>query len=491
MERIIESKQYETIKMVFLKAMWKLYPTYNVEIQNSLNNGSYGEIFNENELVELSLEEYQKIKLEMKNIIKENSPIVQVTDDIELMKENWRMITREDIRELLKNCGWAKIKAFQCGGYVDYFYLTPEKSTGCVKDFDLYKYNKGFILKSPMEVYDWNVAPMKDTPKIAEAFQEGNAWEKIMGINFAGSINKKVFRREIAELIMLNETLHTKKINKISNDIIKNKKIKVVTIAGPSSSGKTTLSKKLRLHLQTSGIKTLAISLDDYYVGRANVPLDENGQKDFETIHALDIKLLNENLRDLIAGKEVELPLYDFFTGERKPVGHMEKLEEDGIIILEGIHGLNDELTKYIPRENKYKIYISCLTQTNMDRHNRVHTTDVRKIRRIVRDSLSRATSGEETLEMWNSVRKGEEKWIFPYQEEADAIFNSSLCYELGVLKPYAIRELIKIDIESPQYEEAKKLVELLSCFVDIETELVPSDSLLKEFIGGSVFYNY
>ncbi|WP_177162241.1 uridine kinase [uncultured Fusobacterium sp.] len=491
MEKITESRQYETIKIIFLKSMSELFPTYDVELQNSLNNGSYGEVFDKNEIVELSNEDYEKVKEQMRKTITENLPITLATDDIELMKKNWRKIERDDIRELLKNCGWAKIKAFQVGGYTDYFYLEPEKLTGLVKDFDLYKYDRGFILKTPMEVFDWNVAPMKDTPKIAQAFQEGNDWERIMGINFAGSLNKKVFKREIAELIMLNETLHTKKINKFANEIIKNDKIKIVTIAGPSSSGKTTLSKKLRLHLQTSGIKTLAISLDDYYVGRANVPLDENGNKDFEIIHALDTKLLNENLRDLIAGKEVELPLYDFFTGERKPVGHIEKLEENGIIILEGIHGLNDELTKYIPRENKYKIYISCLTQTNMDRHNRVHTTDVRKIRRIVRDSLSRATTGEETLEMWNSVRKGEEKWIFPFQEEADAIFNSSLCYELGVLKPYAIRELIKIDIESPQYEEAKKLVELLSCFVDIETELVPSDSLLKEFIGGSVFYNY
>lgn len=491
MRKIIESRQYETIKIIFLKAMWRLYPDYKIEIQNSLNNGSYGEVYDENGLIELTIKDYKKIKEKIQEIIDQDLPITQVTDDIEKLKERWRDIPRDDVRALLKNCGWAKIKEFKIGDYIDYFYLKPETSSGKVKDFDIYKYNRGFILKTPMEIYDWKVAPMKDTPKIAQAFQEGNDWEKIMGINFAGSINNKVFKKEIAELIMLNETLHTKKINRISNEIIRNDKIKLVTIAGPSSSGKTTLSKKLRLHLQTSGIKTLAISLDDYYVGRKNVPLDENREKDFETIHALDIKLLNENLRDLIEGKEVELPYYNFFTGEREKKGHREKLEENGIIIIEGIHGLNNKLTEYIPRENKYKIYISCLTQTNMDRHNRVHTTDVRKIRRIVRDSLSRDTSGEDTLKMWNSVRKGEEKWIFPYQEEADAIFNSSLCYELGVLKPYAIRELIKIDIESPQYEESKKLVELLSCFVDIETNLVPTDSILKEFIGGSIFYNY
>lgn len=247
----------------------------------------------------------------------------------------------------------------------------------------------------------------------------------------------------------------------------------------------------MELQLKTGGVETLAISLDNYYIGRANVPLDENGEKDFETIEALDLNLLNKNLEDLLAGRETELPLYDFYTGERKKETEKVKLSKDGVIIIEGIHGLNDRLTSSIPRENKYKIYISCLTQTNMDMHNRIHTTDVRKIRRIVRDSLSRESSGEETLSMWNSIRRGEEKWIFPFQEEADAIFNSSFTYELGVLKPYAMKELIKVKVDSEEYVEAKKLADLLSCFVDIDPSFIPVDSILKEFIGGSVFYNY
>lgn len=290
---------------------------------------------------------------------------------------------------------------------------------------------------------------------------------------------------------MLNETFHDRKIAEIATDIISNKKIRLVTIAGPSSSGKTTFSNKMALQLKTAGVNTLSISLDNYYIGRANVPLDENGQKDFETIEALDIKLLNKNLRELIEGKETELPEYNFFTGEREKETVKATLGKDGIIIIEGIHGLNDMLTSDIPRENKYKIYISCLTQTNMDMHNRVHTTDVRKIRRIARDSISRETSGEETLAMWNSIRRGEEKWIFPFQEEADAIFNSSFTYELGVLKPFALKELVKVPITSEQYDEAKKLASLLSCFVDIDSSLIPIDSILKEFIGGSIFYNY
>ena len=312
-----------------------------------------------------------------------------------------------------------------------------------------------------------------------------------MGINYVGSINEKVFENKIIEQIMLNETFHDRKIADMASEILANKKIRIVTIAGPSSSGKTTLSKKMELQLKTGGVETLAISLDNYYIGRANVPLDENGEKDFETIEALDLELLNKNLEELIKGEETELPLYDFFTGERKNEVQKAKLSKDGIIIIEGIHGLNDRLTSHIPRENKYKIYISCLTQTNMDMHNRIHTTDVRKIRRIVRDSLSRETTGEETLMMWNSIRRGEEKWIFPFQEEADAIFNSSFTYELGVLKPYALKELIKVKVTSEQYDEAKKLANLLSCFVDIDSSFIPVDSIMKEFIGGSVFYNY
>lgn len=491
MKKIIESRQYETVKLVFLKALNELYPSYVAKIENSLNYGSYGEIFNEERVEILSLDDYIKIKNKMEEIISKDLKIEIITEDIDELKLKAESIEREDIRFFLSNCGWAKIKEYKIEDYIDYFYLKPGISSGIVKDFDIYKYGNGFILKTPMEIFDWKVAPRIDTSKISRAFQERNNWERVMGISYAGSINKKVFNDEILELIMLNETFQNKKIIEIANDIIDRKKIRVVTIAGPSSSGKTTLSKKLKLSLQTSCIETLAISLDDYYIGRANIPLDENGEKDFETIKALDIELLNKNLKELIEKNETDLPIYNFVTGERETKTRRVKLSDRGIIVIEGIHGLNDELTKYIPRENKYKIYISCLTQTNMDMHNRVHTTDVRKIRRIVRDSLSRKTPGEETLEMWNSIRKGEAKWIFPFQEDADAIFNSSLSYELGVLKPYAIKELMKISASSKVYEEAKKLAELLSCFVDIDSNLVPSDSLLKEFIGGSVFYNY
>lgn len=493
MKQYLESRQYETVKFVFLKAVHDLFEGHVTEIQNSLNNGSYAEIYNihKKELKVLTEDELNQLRKRMDEIIKEDIPIKLITDDVDELKRKAGKMERLDIKHILENCGWARLREYSLGDYIDYLYLEPESSTGKILDYEIYKYNHGIIFKTPLEVFDWKIPPYKNTPKIAKAFQERNKWEKVMGINYGGSINEKVFENKIAEQIMLNETFHDRKIAEISTEILSNKKIRIVTIAGPSSSGKTTLSKKIELQLKTGGIETLAVSLDNYYIGRANVPLDENGEKDFETIEALDLELLNKNLEDLINGRETKLPIYNFFTGEREKETQKVSLSTNGIIIIEGIHGLNDKLTNHIPRENKYKIYISCLTQTNMDMHNRIHTTDVRKIRRIVRDSLSRETSGEHTLKMWNSIRKGEEKWIFPFQEEADAIFNSSFAYELGVLKPYALKELIKVKITSEQYEEAKKLANLLSCFVDIDPSLIPVDSILKEFIGGSIFYNY
>ena len=376
-------------------------------------------------------------------------------------------------------------------GYHDYVYERPYKFTGDVDLFELTKYNNGFILKYPLT--EEKVLPPKiDTPKLAKVFDEAGRWNQILGVDTLGSLNEKVLHKEIGELIRVNEALHHKEIAKIAEQISKNDKIKLVTIAGPSSSGKTTFSKRLYIHLRANGINPIVISLDNYYIGRANVPLDENGQKDFETIEALDLKLLNQNLKELIDGKEVEIPEYNFITGEREKVGNMMKVpEKNGIIIIEGIHGLNERLTSEIPRENKFKIYISCLTQLNIDKHNRISTSDVREIRRLVRDSLSREEKGEGTLAMWASVRRGEEKHIFPYQEEADALFNSNLVYELGILKSYALRELIKISPNSPYYDEAKRIIRFLYCFVDIKADLVPDDSILKEFIGGSIFYKY
>ena len=427
----------------------------------------------------------------MKEIIGKNYPIELISGNNEELKAKSAKIKREDVRKLLDNSGWTSIMEYSIDGYHDYVYEKPYKFTGDIDIFELTKYNDGFILKYPL-TSDKKLPPKIDTPKIAKVFIEAAEWNKILGVDTLGSLNEKVLNKEIGELIRVNEALHHKEIAKIAQTISDNKKIKLVTIAGPSSSGKTTFSKRLYIHLRANGMNPIVISLDNYYIGRANVPLDENGKKDFETIEALDLKLLNENLRDLVAGKEVEIPEYNFLTGEREEVGIKMKVpEKNGLIIIEGIHGLNERLTQEIPRENKFKIYISCLTQLNIDKHNRISTSDVREIRRLVRDSLSREEKGEGTLAMWASVRRGEEKHIFPYQEEADALFNSNLVYELGVLKSYALRELIKVNPSSPYYEEAKRIMRFLYCFVDIKVDLISDDSILKEFIGGSIFYKY
>lgn len=481
-------KKYSTtLKLIFLKATKEIYPEGEVVIDNSLNNGVYGEIEN----ITLAEEGIEKICSRMKEIIKNNYPIELVIGNNEELKLKSETIEREDVRKLLDNSGWTNIMEYSIDGYHDYIYEKPYEFTGDIDLFELKKYNEGFIIKYPL-TEDKKLPPEIDTPKLAKVFSEAGRWNQILGVDTLGSLNEKVLNKEIGELIRVNEALHHKDIAKIAEQISNNPKIKLVTIAGPSSSGKTTFSMRLCIHLKANGMKPVLISLDNYYIGRANVPLDENGEKDFETMEALDIKLLNENLKDLIDGKEVEIPVYNFVTGEREEVGTLKKLpEENGIIVIEGIHGLNERLTEVIPREEKFKIYISCLTQLNIDKHNRIATSDVRKIRRLVRDSLSREEKGEGTLAMWASVRRGEEKHIFPYQEEADALFNSNLVYELGVLKSYALRELIRIKPSSPYYEEAKRIIRFLYCFVDIKVDLIPDDSILKEFIGGSIFYKY
>lgn len=483
-----DAKKYSTtLKLIFLKAVNDIFPEGDVIIDNSLNNGIYGEIKN----ILLTEEGIEKISLKMKEIIGKNYPIELISGNNEELKAKSAKIEREDVRKLLDNSGWTSIMEYSIDGYHDYVYEKPYKFTGDIDIFELTKYNDGFILKYPL-TSDKKLPPKIDTPKIAKVFIEAAEWNKILGVDTLGSLNEKVLNKEIGELIRVNEALHHKEIAKIAQTISDNKKIKLVTIAGPSSSGKTTFSKRLYIHLRANGMNPIVISLDNYYIGRANVPLDENGKKDFETIEALDLKLLNENLRDLVAGKEVEIPEYNFLTGEREEVGTKMKVpEKNGLIIIEGIHGLNERLTQEIPRENKFKIYISCLTQLNIDKHNRISTSDVREIRRLVRDSLSREEKGEGTLAMWASVRRGEKKHIFPYQEEADALFNSNLVYELGVLKSYALRELIKVNPSSPYYEEAKRIMRFLYCFVDIKVDLIPDDSILKEFIGGSIFYKY
>lgn len=483
-----ERMYYTTLKMIFLKAVHDIYPAAQVEIEHTLSRGLFGEVKKETPLTE---DEVILIKRRMQEIIEKDYTINLITANVEDLRWKEKNIEREDIIRTINSTGWIYIKEYELEGYHDYFYEKLYPTTGAIYLFDLIFYLGGFVIQFPVKDNQKIIPKFEEFPKLC-AIQKGTMdWNGIMDVSYLGSLNEKVLNGSIRELIRINETLHEVKLGEIAQSITENREIKLITIAGPSSSGKTTFSKRLSLHLKARGIFPILISLDNYYINRCNVPLNCFGEKDYEEIEALDLKLLNENLKELIEGKETVIPVYDFYSGERKKEGTAMKVPENGIIIIEGIHGLNEKLTEQIARENKFKIYISCLTQLNIDKHNRIPTNEVRKIRRIVRDRLSRGTSAEKTLAIWESVRAGEEKNIFQYQEEADVMFDSNLAYELGVLKPYAMNELIKIGIESPYYEEAKRLMRFLYCFAFIDDKLVPDVSLLKEFIGGSYFYDY
>ena len=366
-------------------------------------------------------------------------------------------------------------------------------STGYLKLFDLKYYKPGFILMYPHEDDIYNIKPFKDLPKLARVFKETEDWAKILDVADVGALNDAVKSEDINELILVAEGLHEKKIANIADKIYENKeKIKIVLIAGPSSSGKTTFSKRLAVQLRVLGLKPKAISLDDYFVDREFTPLDEKGNYDFERLESLDIDLFNKHLTALLAGREVELPVFNFITGKRESLGIKYKMDNRSILVIEGIHGLNETLTSSISKENKYKIYVSALTQLNIDDHNRISTTDVRLLRRIVRDNRYRGKNAEATLLSWESVRNGEEKNIFPYQEEADIMFNSTLVYEMCILKKFAQPLLKEIPADSPAYLEANRLLSFLNYFIDVKDDVVnnviPNNSILKEFIGGSCF---
>ena len=489
MKKFDSRKYLLTTELILLKAVSEIYPEYNLVFKNSLNKGVY--IVTE-EKKRVTKTELKNIETEMKKLIKAKLPIKKTHFNSELVTEKHLENKKKDLIDIFETTGIISFAIYEIEGYKTYFVEELYENTSDIDKFEIYLYDKGFILKTPVEKNKIIEIPeMVDDKKIAAIYKESSKWNDIMNVSYLGSLNRINLEGNIVELIRVNETLHNKKLASISEQIVKAKDLKIITIAGPSSSGKTTFSNRLKLQLLASGLKPLVIGLDDYYIERENIPVNESGEKDFESLKALDTKLLNKNLKDLILGKKVEIPKYDFSTGTRKTKGEIKQLSTDGIIIIEGIHGLNEALLVGIPSEKLFKIYISCLTQLNIDSHNRIKTSMVRKLRRIVRDSISRNFDAEETLEMWGRVREGEEKNIFPYQENADIIFDTSLTYEIGVLKPAAERELIKIKIGSPNYAEARNLLRILSYFTTIPERYVPDESILKEFIGGSYFFNY
>lgn len=479
-----------SLKFVLVKAISEVFPKCKVAIKHSLSKGLFGEIYIKPPLV---VDDVYDIKKKMDEIIALNIPIIRKKiskmEAIKLFKE----AEMEDKVALLNTVNQEIVTVYSLGNSYDYFYGPMIYSTGQLKYYDLISYDEGFILRFPTNEDPMRIPRFESHKKLAKIFYEAEKWGNILNVTHVGALNEKIDKgeAEIITLIRVAEALHEKKIANIADEINKNRSIKLITIAGPSSSGKTTFCKRLDIQLRVNGLTPIQISLDDYFINREDTPIDEYGELDFECINALDLKLFNEHLTQLLAGEEVELPTYNFKTGRREWNGTKVRLPKDGVIIIEGIHGLNNMLTESIDNEHKFKIYISPLTEINVDYHNRISTTDVRMIRRIVRDHLSRGYDVEYTLKMWPSIKRGEDKFIYPFQEEADVMFNTALIYELAVLKKYAIAELSKVSPQSSVYDEAVRLLEFLQMFKDIDKEYVPSNSLMREFIGGSCFYQY
>ncbi|WP_097034276.1 nucleoside kinase [Clostridium tertium] len=477
-----------TLQFIFIKATLDLFDNSVITIEHSIGEGVFGELHKEEAL---SAEDIDKIKLRMKELIEKDLPINKIKVKIEKAIEIFKEYGMDDKVSLLNQVSFENVNLYELDGRYDYFYGQMAYSTGVIKAFDLMYYDPGFVLRYPKKD-DLNVVSnFKENRKLSQIFMETERWLNILGVGEVGSLNDKVKNKEFRNLVMVSEALHEKKIAQIADMINERKETKVVLIAGPSSSGKTTFANRLSVQLRVNGHVPIPISLDDYFVDREHTPKDENGEYDFESVYSLDLELFNSNLSGLLKGEEVEIPSFNFKKGEREWVGHKLTLPSNGILLIEGIHGLNPILTSSILDKQKFKIYISALTQLNLDNHNRIATTDIRRVRRIVRDYLSRGYGAEETLKMWPSIRRGEERNIFVFQEEADVMFNSTLVYELCVLKRYALEELDKISPDSSVYLEASRLKSFLGFFKEIDKDYVPMNSILREFIGGSVFYKY
>lgn len=462
----------------------RVYPKALLTVNCQLSNSIYCSVDN----MKVTTELIENIKREMQDIVDSNLLIKKV----EMTKEEAEKFYQKEKtlrgRLQLDNKYKEEVSLYFCEDYYNYFYGVMPISTGYIKLFDVIKYHDGFLLRYPDKKTPNRIDKYIETKKLLHTLEEYEDIHTVLDINTIYKLNKKIEEGKEKELILLAEALHEKKISDIADKIVKKKGVKIILIAGPSSSGKTTFAQRLGIQLKLNGIKPLTISVDNYFVERKDTPKDENGKYDFERLEAIDLELFNDHLTRLLKGEEVQLPIFDFKTGTKSFTGEKLKMRNNEVLVIEGIHCLNDKLTEAIPLEQKYKIYISALTVLNIDYYNRISTTDTRLIRRLVRDYNFRGYEALHTLQNWDMVNKGEENYIFPFQEEADSMFNTSLIYEISVLKKYAMPLLKAIDNTHPEYSEATSLYELLKYFDDIGDEYIPKNSLLREFIGGSIF---
>lgn len=472
--------------LLLATAAHNLFPSSHLLVGHSLGYGYY---YTLDTGAPITQEQITSLENEMQRLVQQDLPVTTKTISYEDAIKLFEELNLTETRKQLNYIAPQKIRINCIDNFSDMYFGPLVRSTGTLKVFSLMKYGEGFLLRFPRSSDHSKLTTFVDQPILFGIYKKYKQWGKQIGVTSAASLNELINNRKIEEFIDITETFQQKCIADIADQIAASKKVKVILIAGPSSSGKTTTSKKLALELRAIGYKPKVISLDCYYVGRDRNPKDENGNYDYECLEALDIPLLNQNLMDLFEGKEVIIPSYDFNEGvpyfEEK---NKMKLDANDILIMEGIHGLNDKLTPLIPNELKFKIYLSALTQLNLDNHNRISTSDNRLIRRIVRDARFRGKSAATTISMWPSVHKGEELHIFPFQNNADAILNTALDYELSVLKIYAEPLLRCVNPTQPEYAEACQLLNFLNNFAPIPPTAVPSRSIIREFIGGSAF---
>lgn len=430
----------------------------------------------------------KQINCRMCELVEADIPITKKSYPLDEAKAIFRRQNMKDKEKLFRYRRSSFVNVYCLDGYYDYYYGFMLPSTGYLKYFDLMLYENGILLLIPSTSEPDKIAYFEPREKLFHTLKTSSLWGEMMGIDSVGDLNDVICEGGISDMILVQEALQERRIGEIAKEIVERKNIKFVLIAGPSSSGKTTFSHRLSIQLRTYGMIPHPIALDDYFVDREKTPRDENGDYNFECLEAIDIEQFNEDMNRLLNGERVELPKFNFKTGKREYNGNFKQLGPEDILVIEGIHGLNPATTHSMPDESKFKIYISALTSLNVDEHNRIPTTDGRLLRRMVRDARTRGSSARRTIEMWPSVRRGEEQYIFPYQESADEMFNSVLIYELSVIKQYAEPLLLGIKEEEPEFYEAKRLLKFLEYFQGIDSHNVPNNSICREFIGGSCF---